>query len=273
MMIKPNVKTYSLGLEELAMALGLINRPDLGRDLLLSIYEKISEEQVDSRLTSASHSLLARGFCGVSNSGTPVLRTDFEQALFPLARFDYVFQMSVVRNDVQVNATVHVRKGKAFTSHTTNMGVIHLLEYGDFKQLVPFFLDVLEEFGGKESISASQTSGKVTLGLLGRALGLGQKQAEIADLLKNEEWGNVGAKNLAEDLTHQIIRATILRVETTNETPIEKVREASKRSILLLQGKKRSWLFEFPSTADSAQGTARLVTREEFAKALTVFVA
>ena len=40
---KPKIERFSLGAEELALGLGLINRPDLGREVLIATHRNLDE--------------------------------------------------------------------------------------------------------------------------------------------------------------------------------------------------------------------------------------
>jgi len=266
-----NILAFSLGLEELAMAMGLINRPDIGRELMLSTYPDLSDEEIDSRLTSSSHSLLARGLCTISDGrNMPTLDSDLEQVLLPLIRFDYLLQMSVVREETSVNASVHVLKDNTFTSHAIYSGVIHVLEYTAYRELANYLQDVFEEFGEDGPLKIENAP--INLGVIGRVLEKSADGAQAESLLVEAGWKKADAKKLVQDMDNQVFRATILRIKATHETPLEELKDIPTRSLLLLMGKKRSWLGEFSSTADNAKGTLQLVDKQTFYNKLKEFV-
>lgn len=266
-----SVALYSLGLEELAMGLGLINRPDMGRDLLKAAYEKITDVQVDARLSSATHSLLARGLCAISPQGVPILSKDLEQALFPLARFDHALQLSIVHKTGNTNATIHIRKSQSFTSHVVELGVIHVLEHGKIKDLVAYLQDVFEGFAADSDYKEARMIGKITPGLLGRILQT-EAYSVIRDELNQRGWQESDVKHLAEDTANQIMRATLLRIEANSQASYEDLKDVEKKSLLLLQSEQRAWLFEFNASGDDTEGTAQLVNRTAFNKALANFL-
>ncbi len=264
-----SVNLYSLGLEELSMALGLVNRPDMGKQLLESIYDNLTETQIESRLSSASHSLLARGLAAISEKGGPVLEGGLEQALFPLIRFDYVLQISRVRDGKQVGATVHVQKGKSFTSHSIQAGVVHVLEHGSWKNLANYLMNtfpLLDEKG----IKTEELPWPVTPGILGEAL-RGGKLSAIIKILVRSGMPSADAENLAEDLAHQTLRGTILRVKANGEINMEKLAAVDKQMVMILSGKARNWLFEFNSTSDASTGKIWTINRQNFQKRIESF--
>jgi hypothetical protein len=264
------VTGYTLGIEELAMVFGLINRSDLGRELLQSVYDSLTEEQADARLTAASHSLLARGYCGFSPDGTPVLHEDLERVVFPLAKFDSLLQISLVRGENQSGITIHVRRGSAFTGHMVQMGVVHMLEYAGIGALPAYVGDLLEGFG---SGSSSDLAGEVTPGLLGQALGLVTNPVAVAGLFTARGWNASHAAELAADICEPEFRATLLHVEAGDQATVEEMKSARQRSLLLLKGKARSWAFTFNGSGDALPGKGRLVDRAAFETMLAEFLA
>jgi hypothetical protein len=264
------VTKYSLGLEELALALGLINRPDLGRDLLKAYDESLTAEQVGQRLLAAGHSLMARGLSGISSEGHPRLSAHLEQAVFPLARYDSLLHMSIVRQGTQASTTIHVLQGRMFTSHFAVMGVVQVLEYGPYEALLAFLEDPLEDFLGGSSIPSKGNSGHIHLDLLGE--NTNQDQAAIQSALTAEGWASDWASWLAEDLSHQVCRATLLHVATTADDPIELAQNAPTRSLLMLRGPERSWQIKFSTIKDNPLGSARLVNSKAFKQTLASFV-
>ena len=263
--------TYSLSLEELSMCLAMINRPDLGQTILRTYYDNLTKEQVDSRMTAASHSLLARGICGLTPEGTPRLEPELEQAILPIAIYDLVFQFNLVTGDNAVSSNIHVRKGKTFTSHNVQVGVIHLLEHGKSIQLPDFLLDILEDYGGKEKIDISAKT-TITLGILGHALNASTKKEDVSKILQSLNWDASVIKALCDDLSASSGRGTLVRVEAKSGADEKTIEDAQKRTLLFLKGKTRTWCFEFSSPKDDAVAQVKLVTHKEFSELITAFL-
>lgn len=265
-----SIALISLGLEELAMALGLINRPDLGRQLITSIYENLSEEEIEHRLSSASHSLLARGLVAISEKGSPILENNLETALFPLARFDYILQLSRVREGGQISATVHVQKGKLFTAHSIQAGVVHVLEHGHYKDL-PGYLGDTFSLGSVKDGKSTEFEWTVSPSILGETLKTTNRSA-VLEIIKSAGVPTGDAKDLASDLAQQTERGTILRVQVSSELDVQTISAADKQMLMLLSGKKQNWLFKFDSALDSAIGRVFTINSDAFRKHLDSFV-
>jgi hypothetical protein len=261
-----NIKSFSLALEELSLGLGLINRQDLGRQLISNIYENLKEELIDARLSSASHSLLARGLCTISESGQPILLQELQQVIFPLAKFDFAIQISIVQDGNTIPMTIHVQRGKCFTVHAVQLGVVHVLEYGEYGQLVPYIADMMNNFGDKET----NKIGRITPDLLGQLLN--SPGRELTSRFTAYGWKSLHVEQLLDDLKRAVFRATLIFVNASDKTEVEAIRQSEHKTILLLKGKTRSWIFDFPGSGDQVEGNALLVTGEDFRNMLTRFL-
>lgn len=261
-----NITSFSLALEELSLGLGLINRQDLGRQLILSIYENLKEELVEARLSSASHSLLARGLCTISKSGQPSLLPELEQVIFPLAKFDFSIQISIVRDGDTIPMTIHVQRGKCFTVHAVQLGVVHVLEYGEYGELIPYIADMMNNFGDKET----DEIGRITPDLLGQLLT--SHGRELTSRFIDYGWKSLHIEQLLDDLKRAVFRATLIFVNASDKTEMESIRQSEHKTILLLKGKTRSWIFDFPGSGDQVEGNALLVSREGFRNTLARFL-
>lgn len=262
---------FSLGLEELALGLGMINRPDLGRQLILSIYDQIQDQQIEERLTSASHSLIARGLCGMTNTGSAILREDLELVLFPLAKFDYILQVSIVKGYAQADTNIHVIRNRMFTSHFADIGVVHTLENGNYENLARYIQEI---FTSAISVGLS-TPGiefRINLGLLGKALNLGSDYDQIVTLFKHSGLSKDHAELLANDIAHQVLRGSILRVDASSEMDEAQAIATPHQILLFLHGPRHTWAFEFHTVEDDATGTASIINQLSLPKMVGNFV-
>jgi hypothetical protein len=269
--IQKGIWECPLAVEELALALGLINRPDLGRTILSSAYDKLTEQQANERLTTASHTLLTKGLCSLSKEGQPLLDKMFEEALFPLARFDYLLQVSTIQKDIQRSMVINIIKNRAFTSHFIQKGIIHTLAYGKFEQLADYLLHFLGDLD-KDASKSPKLLIKIRMGTLGRAAEKKQTEGQVTTLLLEDGWPETQAKMLAEDLLHQTSHSTIMRINVTSETKPETIKDSSKPTLLILKGAVRGWVFEFSSPDDQVVGTARIGDRDMLGKVLISFI-
>lgn len=260
---------FSLSTEELAMAMGLINQADKGHNILATTFGELSQSEVDARLTSASHSLLAHGLCTLSNEGTPILNPDLEKVLFPLAKFDYLLQVSIVSGDGQAAATIYVQKKKQFTSHSVQLGVIHVLEHGAYQRLPEFLADALRPKAGKPSKSrAIPKDLTITPAILG---GLLKQDKKATQWLSEHGWTDDIAQSLISDIAKQSLRGTLIRVQANENATLDSLSDAERPTLLSLAGKKNFWVFDFPSSSDEALGTVDVLDLDGLAAKLSHF--
>jgi hypothetical protein len=260
---------HTLGLEELALALGILNKADMGYALMRSVYENLTTEQIEERLTAAGHSLLARGDIAISDKGSPILEDGLENAIFPLIHFDKILQLSVVRGGDQFASSIHIQEGKKFTSHNVQADVVHVLEHGDVKDLPMYLVDAFSEIG-KDETESGAVAARITPTMLASAA-REKNIKKLEEVFVKENWHQKDAKELASDLIDQIVRVTLL-FQLVNSTQSSPVQGEEGKMIWLLQGKNRSWLFEFPSIQDNAEGAAFHITSKEIIKHLTDFL-
>jgi hypothetical protein len=261
----------SLGAEELALALALVNRPDIGRNILASVNEKASEEQVSASLTAAGHSLVARGLCSFMEDNRLAMNKEFEYAIFPLARFDNLLYVTIVQDGKQDDATIHVVEKRFFTAHIVQHGFIHHLEHGPFTALADYMAGIFGNFG--EETSKSSLSLEIKMNVLRRVQEPEAELVKAQQLLVENGWPKDTAKKFVDDLDKQQYRGTIVRLDANGGMKVGELEQAPRRVQMLLKGAGHSWLFEFPSASEQAIGTARLVARNTFMKTLTSLIA
>lgn len=268
---KEKFMKYSLGAEEVALALGMINTPILARNVLTSIYPNDSEVQLDARLASASHSMLARGLTFIKPEGTAVLDHSLEKVVFPFAKFDYILDFSLFRDNKQVHTLIRVQNRGLFTSQIVKDGVVYVLESGKTEDLNEFILDAIQGFAPKKSQLLLEAP-ELKLKLLGQAINLGNKEDELIKHFSKAGWKDSDAKMVAEDLSNQIIRGAMLRINGDSQVKPEDAENISRLSLLLLKGRIRSWVFIFNSADDESNGKAFVVDQTSFKQILHKFL-
>ncbi len=272
MRIPTKVYAISLGLEELAMAFSLINRPDKSRQLFNSISPRLSNEQMEARLTSASHSLAARGLVTVGPPETAKLSAELEQALLPLVKFDKVIQVSEVTAEESVFRSVHIFRNRLFTSHLIRMGVVHHLEAGDYSLLHEYLMNSFPDFGKSKLTIKIKNNHNLTLGLLGKLVKDNESPEQMSQILTEVGLPKSISEPLSVDLARQKMRAAIV-VQSVN--PEGNSREDKYRidsSLFLLSGAQSDWLFEFPGAGDQIVAVIRSASRRTLAAILRRFL-
>jgi len=270
-MVKQKITSFSLSIEELAMALAMINKAEMGNTLLRSIYDNLTKEQVDSRMTAASHSLLAHGLCGFTNELKPRLDPLLEQALLTLILYDRTFQLSIVKDNHTLNANIHVKNGKAFTSHSTQAGVVHLLEHGKESLLGSYLLDILDDYGDDVDIKIPSGE-KISMRTLSTAAKIVEDKGKPLEVLKLDIDDHLLMEALVEDIQKQVSRVTLIRINAKSGLNDEELLNSKKQALLLLKGETRTWYFEFPSSDDEALATVELVNQKDFHEKLLKFI-
>ena len=270
-MNKEKMASFSLSIEELAMALAMINKADTGQLLLKSVYDNLTTEQVDLRMTAASHSLLAHRLCGLTDELKPRLDPLLEQALLTLVIYDKTFQLSIVKDGRPLNANIHVKNGKNFTSHSIQAGVVHLLEYGKESLLGDYFLDILEDYGDEVNIKIPSNA-KISMKVLSMAAKIAEGKGEPVDSLTLAFDHLELTEALAEDMKNQVSRVTLIRINAKSGLNNEELLNSDKQALLLLKGRKRTWYFEFPSPGDEAIADIKLVSKKEFHEKFMKFI-
>lgn len=266
-----SMKSYLVSLEELVLSYSMVNSPDLGQRVLKEFYDDLTQDQVDSRMVAASHSLLAHGLCGLTEKGTPRLDPEYEKSLLPLINYEALVQMSLVQGESSVNTNIHLNKYGTFTAHSIQAGVVHLLEHSKRQDLQDYILDILEGYGKAENISA--TSGlKVSLGFLGEALNAILEKDRLDHLVDSLDWGESYKENFSEDLKNQISRATIIKVKVRLGKSGYEIDESDTETILLLNALSRTWCFRFLRPKDEELADVTICSRDQLEKVIRTFL-
>jgi hypothetical protein len=259
----------NLGAEELALAFSMINRPDMGRRLLQSISPKISNEQIEARLTSASHSLAARNLVDITENGKARINAKLEQALLPLVKFDKVIQLSRITKEESFFYSVHIHRDRLFTSHLIKKGVIHLIEYGDHSILAEYLMNKFHDFDKQGTKLKIENNHNLTLGLLGKLMKVHEKIEAVRQQLKEAGLSDDVVAQLGADIVDHHMRGSFI-FQTANAKGISKNEKyQAGNSILLLAGKQNNWVFEFPKTDDREVAVISPDGRQAFSQILS----
>lgn len=262
---------YALSFEELALALGLAGHPELGRGILVNVYENLTDERADALLTAASHSLVARGCTRIENNHA-VLSEPFRAALSPILEFDALLNLTLVHGQESGSVMIRLQRNGRFTAQMVRLGVVHVLESGPLEQLPAYLMEMTKGFGsGAAAGPATPEALPVPLRVIADAIKTveGGNKPDAAIL---PAWSSEHRSALLEDLQVQTGRATLLMVNAGSSSTAEESAAAEKKIMILLKGNQRSWLFNFPATADDAVGIARIASQPEFGDELIHFI-
>lgn len=140
-MITQPIHDYTLSTEELAMALSLVNRPDLGKLVLLDNLGELSPMAIEERLKAASHSLLARKFAHIGKRGLASLDDELQRTLAPLILFNGMIQV-VINQTLPVITNFHLGFDQRCAAHWVEQGVVHRLVLTEVKHLPQLISDL-----------------------------------------------------------------------------------------------------------------------------------
>jgi hypothetical protein len=262
------ITTFSLSAEELALALSMINKPDLGRQILNTVAPQMSDEQIDARLTSASHSLVARGLADISLRGNSELDSMLEKAIFPMAKYDQLLQISSSNDDNQQMRVVYSYQNNFFAAHWVEKGVVNIIDYGSYASFADYVSSFFSEIGKKGSDKSVAADHKITLGTLGKAMIERSQKKQVNEMLFESGLSEELAGQLTSDILKQKMRGSLMLFDINSETTPDTAHNAAKETILMLRGPQRSWLFEFANTHDEEVAHIQLVNRKTFEKVL-----
>lgn len=136
------MKEYRLSIEEFALALALINRPELGNIAMFETFGKLEENLLEERLKAASHSMLARGLASIKPPGIAAIDDGLQTALAPLLLFEGMLQITVNTGEPTI-INVHLGE-KRFTAHWIEQGVVHCLVSGSIGELDSWIVGKLD---------------------------------------------------------------------------------------------------------------------------------
>lgn len=241
-MIANQLKTdrFVLGVEELGLVMGMLDRPVWVWDNLQQIYPNITERQMKSRLASAINSLLARDLCTLTEKMIPQLAQDFHKALLPLATYDQIIQLRIVMSSEMKKIKFYIQNRQCYCSHSSEKGVIHTLEHGQIDTIIDNFMLYFPKTGQgrdeQESLVLPLTQFKQT----GNNLEMGSLQ----EVLIENGWDKKNAKEFSLDFTHPVMLADITKLEVNNKMSSGEITTARTKTLTYLTGRKHNWLLD-----------------------------
>ncbi|OQY90395.1 MAG: hypothetical protein B6D38_03640 [Anaerolineae bacterium UTCFX1] len=148
------------------MALSLVNRPDLGKMVLLDNLGELSPMAIEERLKAASHSLLARKFANIGKRGLALLDDELQRTLTPLILFNGMIQV-VINQTLPVITNFHLGFDQRCTAHWTEQGVVHRLVLTEVKhlpQLISALAPLPQQIATKLEAQISQSAFRLSMG-------------------------------------------------------------------------------------------------------------
>lgn len=256
------IKQLALSVDEIALSFSLINHADVGKSILQSTYGNISTQSLEDKLTSASHSLLARGIARISEKGVVTLDEKTELLLYPLIKFKNIIQVSI--NDGQNQSpeitNVYIGMNNVFTALRITSAVVYHLFYSETKDIPDLINSWLDLHQKVDSLNVSGSVGSpLKMSEIARAISGDSKN--LGQVLHKSNLSDSIAKELESDLRNPKKRGTVVLTEMNSENYAQKNTSESGAGFLFLSGNKLNWVFKF-NKADE-QTLAQIVVGSE----------
>ena len=255
-----NNLAIKLGTEEVALALTLIGEPQIAQETLVAQFgDDLTQEEVQTRLLTAGHSLMARDYLTVDSEGKIHLDAEVSEVADILAHADYSVRFERAYSNADLMLTFHFKDGRIF-GHALEQGLVHnitrlesiepILTAGvEFFQIRGDHPFPVPPFSLQESVIDSLTGAS--------------NEDEIVKLLKTFDTDPDIAKLLAEDLAAPDYRGGVLKVLYDSDR-----RAFSDEGFLILAGAYRKWLLQPMEGETSTEFEVSLCSSEIFTYAL-----
>jgi hypothetical protein len=270
MTIQP-IHDYTLSTEELAMALSLVNRPDLGRMVIVDNLGELSQAAMEERLKAASHSLLARKFATIGKRGLAVLADELQDALTPLILFDGMIQI-VVNDALPVITNFHLGLNGRFTAHWVEQGVVHRMVQADMKhlpQMASDFISLPPKISTKLESQIAQGAFKISMETFGDLTEM--KFEEGLDVLIKNGLDAQLAKALLNDLLEPMKRGSANFIPIESKHVGQNLPQLDSPGLFFVVGKS-SWIMAFPASGTTQAGSLIAGTSIAFEKCVRELV-
>jgi len=237
---------YRLSTEEFALALALVNRPELGKATMFATFGELEESVLEERLKAASHSMLARGMASVKPSGIAAIDNKLQSALAPLLLFEGMLQVTINTGEPKI-INVHLRK-KQFTAHWVEQGVVHCLVSGAINALDSWIigkLDPPKDLSGNLVPQLQEAHWRLPMEAFTNLPKM--DEAEGQEFLTNQGISERVARKLWLDAHRPELRAVVTYVPFNSETDFSKPKNVlqSVPGFFFLKGQE-AWLLVFP---------------------------
>lgn len=238
------LKTICLSLEELAVSLSLLGKPEVGKGLLISELGQIGPEEERGRLSAATHTLMAKELLSFHEDQLQP-SVSFVNLVTPLVNCDFSFRCSRTRENASEQVLIFYFRQGHIVRHEIRHSVIHYLTKIDDIDQVVKETDLFFELSGAKPFST--TTGRLTQLQLEEVRHSANASINIAKEYLSQQ-GISGEFNqlFAEDLHTPEYRGSALRVETSLDNQL-----ISNAGFMLLHGNSgRLWFLEIVIDTD-----------------------
>jgi hypothetical protein len=252
-----------LSIEEMAFILSAVDQPEMAHDLMVAQLGDMEQEEAQARLFAAGHSLVARGWLTVNESGETKLSEQLSYLGHILVHTDFSIRYTRSYQPVELTLAFHFYEDDIF-AHAIEQGVTHHInQMPDKKEVIEegiafFALDQVKPFNCPQA--------DVPYDLLEQI----KDEENFSSILKSLENFDIPEEArtlLAEDLHEVQYRGSILRVEYKENNKPE-----SDEGLLVLRGPERLWLLRPFIRDDEHYITLIPGTEETFRREVTALL-
>lgn len=258
---------YTLSAEELAMAFSLVNRPELGKAVLLETFGKLSQQAIEERLKAASHSLLARKFARIGERGQAVLLDDIQSALFPILKFKGMLQVTVNNEAEPLIINVHLSSmRRTFSCHWVEQGVVHRIISGADAQLpglITQFVSIPQTVSSSHTLQMQEGQYSIPMETFAELPELGVEKG-LKELIKFGLPPQL-AQIFLDDLAQPKQRGSVSFLEVDSENIAKRTMDEAVAGLFFLVG-KYGWILTFPKKEKNQVGSIFSGSSEFFEK-------
>lgn len=223
---------WRLSIEEVAAILSTVSQPEMAHDLMMAQLGDMSQEEAHARLLAAGHSLLARGYLNVSESGELSLSADMSRVAEILTHPDFSIRYTRSHQPFELTLAFHFNDNEIY-AHSLENGILHHLTLVESQETVIergltfFALDEIGPFACPQAEMPYAIIEQI------------KDEDSLSVILKTLEGTQVPREtrtSFAEDVHQVQYRGSILRVEYEDSKP------QSDEGLLVLRGTDRLWL-------------------------------
>lgn len=240
-----HVNTYSLSVEELALVLARVHRPEAAMSLIeLHGGAQLNQADIQSRLVGAGHSLIARGWVRLSPGGMLTVAPDVARVVGVLASAGCTLRLTRWSTEEEQIRSCHFSDG-TMVEHEIVYGIVHRLRVlDDIEDLLTNGSALFEVPKEPDFMLEPQT---IDLGEIEAPQNAHDHQWMTGQSRARVE---VALPQLAQDIENARFLGTVLRIDHGSTDALWVT-----DGLLLVRVPERSWLLRL-----TAHGTRQHVT-------------
>jgi hypothetical protein len=268
-----SIKKISVSAEEFALICSIAGRPEVGRSHLASVTGETSDDDRNSRLVAAGHSLLARGLVEFSNGKSPVVSDSLNQALLPIFKTDDIYQLFVSEKDVQsVKALYLNEEHELFTAQSIELGVVVQMEMGESQEISKFVVDQMAPSLAKGKQKHFGTDHQVNAKMISAISVENSFTEDHSEAFLKAGLEKSVANALGKDLKSVRSRGSLIKLDVEHGNPFEQENNEFSKALLTLVGSSSNWAFIFNEAGSEAVADIYQVTAKGMQEVVSSFV-